>query len=70
VEIMPLMKVNSRLWEIEDDIRLLMKKGKEIPHELAVSVPTVNDERSEIKRAINEKYGGTNFEVKLYKRDK
>lgn len=68
-EIVPLLKINQRLWDIEDEIRMLMKQRKKIPHEVAESVPITNDRRSEIKRKINEKYGSENLEVKLYKRD-
>ncbi|MET0229508.1 MAG: DUF6165 family protein [Rhodanobacteraceae bacterium] len=63
-----LKRVNLALWDIEDRIR-----GKEKAKafdaefiELARSVYIRNDERAQIKRAINEKLGSTLVEEKSY----
>lgn len=65
---MQLMKVNEKLWNIEDDIRAKESK-KEFDQEfieLARSVYFTNDERSAIKRAINNHTGSRLVEEKLY----
>ena len=63
-----LAAVNRRLWDIEDDIR-----RKEASRtfdaefiELARAVYRNNDERSRIKRAINELLGSGIIEEKQY----
>ena len=63
-----LRRVNEALWDIEDRIRL-KEKAKAFDGEfveLARSVYIRNDERAEIKRAINEKLGSTLVEEKSY----
>ena len=63
-----LRRVNEALWEIEDRIRL-KEKAKAFDAEfieLARSVYIRNDERAEIKRAINGKLGSTLVEEKSY----
>jgi hypothetical protein len=63
-----LRRVNESLWDIEDRIRL-KEKAKAFDAEfveLARSVYIRNDERAEIKRAINEKLGSTLVEEKSY----
>jgi len=63
-----LRRVNEALWDIEDRIRL-KEKAKAFDAEfieLARSVYIRNDERAEIKRAINEKLGSTLVEEKSY----
>ena len=63
-----LRRVNEALWEIEDRIRV-KEKAKAFDAEfieLARSVYIRNDERAEIKRAINEKLGSTLVEEKSY----
>jgi len=63
-----LHRVNEALWDIEDRIRL-KEKAKSFDTEfieLARSVYIRNDERAEIKRAINEKLGSTLVEEKSY----
>jgi hypothetical protein len=63
-----LRRVNEALWDIEDRIRL-KEKAKAFDTEfveLARSVYIRNDERAEIKRAINEKLGSTLVEEKSY----
>jgi hypothetical protein len=61
--------VNTRLWEIEDDIR-----DKERARafdarfiELARSVYVENDERAKLKRRINDKLGSSIIEEKSYR---
>jgi len=63
-----LLAVNELLWDIEDRIRV-KEKAKSFDTEfieLARSVYIRNDERAEIKRAINEKLGSTLVEEKSY----
>jgi len=63
-----LRRVNEALWDIEDRIRV-KEKAKAFDAEfieLARSVYIRNDERAEIKRAINEKLGSTLVEEKSY----
>jgi hypothetical protein len=63
-----LRRVNGALWDIEDRIRV-KEKAKAFDAEfieLARSVYIRNDERAEIKRAINEKLGSTLVEEKSY----
>ena len=63
-----LKEVNSRLWIIEDNIRLKERKeefDKEFI-ELARSVYKENDKRSLIKKNINTKYNSEIFEEKSY----
>lgn len=63
-----LLKVNSKLWDIEDRLRNLEKDnnfGEEFI-ELARSVYITNDERAKIKREINDSFNSEYKEVKLY----
>jgi hypothetical protein len=60
--------VNSVLWKIEDLIRL-KEKDKQFDDsfiELARSVYQTNDERAELKKQINIKYGSKFVEEKSY----
>ena len=63
-----LLLVNESLWKIEDDIR--DKEQDKVFDtefiELARSVYTTNDKRSEIKKEINLKYGSLFVEEKSY----
>jgi hypothetical protein len=63
-----LVKVNSELWSIEDDIRVLEKEKSfsKAFVDLARSVYITNDKRFELKNAINESYGSQIKEVKSY----
>ncbi len=63
-----LLSINQKLWKIEDDLRVLEKSQDfgETFIELARSVYITNDERSQIKKEINEKYKSTYQEVKCY----
>ena len=65
-----LIEVNSKLWKIEDDIRLCEKNKKFDQHfiDLARAVYITNDKRSDIKLAINNHFGSTLVEVKSYKK--
>jgi hypothetical protein len=61
--------VNERLWYIEDKIRN-KEREKQFDSdfiELARSVYVTNDQRSEIKKEINIKYGSSFVEEKSYK---
>ena len=61
-----LLKTNSKLWEIEDDIRDLenLKNFDEAFVSLARSVYITNDERFEIKTKINNFFGSSIVEQK------
>jgi hypothetical protein len=72
-ELQRLLEVNKKLWNIEDKLRLIEKQQTDdrvfvfedfIP--LARSVYIINDERSRIKKEINEKYNSQYQEVKCY----
>ena len=63
-----LIEVNSKLWKIEDDIRLCERNKKFSQHfiDLAREVYITNDKRADIKLAINNHFGSTLVEVKSY----
>ena len=63
-----LIEINSRLWVIEDDIRVCErnKKFDQTFIDLARSVYFTNDKRSEVKLEINKKFGSKIIEVKSY----
>ena len=65
-----LKKINSKLWKIEDDIRLKEKKQEfdEVFIDLARSVYIQNDKRSLIKRRINIQYNSEIIEEKSYEK--
>ena len=63
-----LLEVNQKLWEIEDEIRVLERK-KQFDEDfilLARSVYIENDKRFEIKNEINTFLGSAIKEEKLY----
>jgi len=63
-----LKAVNTRLWEIEDAIRL-QEQAQQFDAafiRLARAVYVENDERARIKRAINQALGSTYIEEKSY----
>ena len=65
-----LIEINSKLWDIEDNIRI-KEKNKKFDNEfiqLARSVYFTNDERAHIKNLINEKTNSAIFEVKSYEK--
>ena len=63
-----LKRINEKLWDIEDKIRdkERSKKFDKEFLELARNVYFTNDERSKIKRNINETFGSEIIEEKLY----
>ena len=63
-----LYDINSKLWEIEDHIRDLERArnfGDDFV-QTARSIYFINDDRSEVKRKINEHTGSKLFEEKSY----
>ena len=65
-----LVIINSKLWDIEDNIRI-KEKNKDFDNEfiqLARSVYFTNDKRAHIKNLINEKTKSAIFEVKSYEK--
>jgi hypothetical protein len=65
-----LVVINSKLWEIEDRIRN-KERDQEFDKDfidLARSVYFTNDERAEIKKSINLKYGSYFVEEKFYEK--
>ena len=63
-----LKKINQRLWDIEDNIRD-KERNRSFDDEfiqLARSVYIINDERSRIKRKINDIFGSEFVEEKSY----
>ena len=64
-----LKKINKKLWEIEDNIRI-KESNQEFDEEfikLARSVYIENDKRASIKKEINQKYNSDLVEEKSYK---
>ena len=65
-----LMTINKKLWNIEDDIRIL-ERNKQFDEKfikLARSVYITNDERFSIKNKINNLVGSNIKEEKLYQK--
>ena len=63
-----MVSINQKLWKIEDDIRD-KERDKVFDEEfveLARSVYFTNDERAEVKKKINLKYGSLFVEEKSY----
>ena len=63
-----LYEVNSQLWKIEDELRIL-EKHQDFGYDFiqcARSVYMYNDERAKIKRKINEETNSEYKEIKLY----
>ena len=63
-----LLKVNRKLWNIEDDLRIHEKRWifDDEFIRLARSVYITNDKRSKIKKKINEDTSSEYSEIKLY----
>ena len=63
-----LLDINTKLWNIEDDIRKCerLKKFDQTFIDLARSVYFTNDERAKIKNDINKTFGSELVEVKSY----
>ena len=64
-----LININSKLWNIEDDIRECERKKlfDQTFIDLARSVYFTNDERAKLKNHINNTFGSELVEVKSYK---
>lgn len=68
LEYIDLLYVNKKLWEVEDEIRVL-EKSKDFGErfvELARSVYIMNDERARIKKRINKITSSDIVEEKSY----
>ncbi|MBX3458663.1 MAG: hypothetical protein KF696_01715 [Planctomycetes bacterium] len=65
----PLLEVNGKLWDVEDEIRECERAGDFGPRfiELARSVYRLNDKRAEHKRNISIALGSRLLEQKSYK---
>ena len=63
-----LININSKLWNIEDDIRECERKKlfDQTFIDLARSVYFTNDERAKLKNDINKTFGSELVEVKSY----
>ena len=63
-----LININSKLWNIEDDIRECERKKMfdQTFIDLARSVYFTNDERAKVKKDINKSFGSELVEVKSY----
>ena len=63
-----LININSKLWNIEDDIRECERKKlfDQTFVDLARSVYFTNDERAKVKNDINKTFGSELVEVKSY----
>ena len=63
-----LININSKLWNIEDDIRECERKKlfDQSFIDLARSVYFTNDERAKVKNNINKTFGSELVEVKSY----
>ena len=70
VQTYKLIKINSELWKIEDDIRDC-ERNKQFNQkfiDLARLVYFTNDKRSQIKLEINKYFGSSIIEVKSYEK--
>ena len=67
-ELDPLQAVNQRLWDVEDELRVLERAQRFDAHFIALarSVYVLNDERAAVKRRINERLGSALVEEKSY----
>lgn len=65
-----MVSINQKLWKIEDDIRDKErdKVFDDVFIQLARSVYVTNDERAEVKKKINLKYGSLFVEEKSYQK--
>ena len=66
--LLKLVNINSKLWDIEDDIRECERKKSfdQTFIDLARSVYFTNDERAKVKNNINKAFGSELVEVKSY----
>ena len=68
--LLKLVTINSKLWDIEDDIRDCERKKlfDQTFIDLARSVYFTNDERAKVKNDINKTFGSELVEVKSYEK--
>jgi len=68
--LLALVNINSKLWDIEDDIRECERKRlfDQTFIDLARSVYFTNDERAKVKNDINKSFGSELVEVKSYEK--
>jgi hypothetical protein len=68
-DIRKLYEINKTLWDVEDDLRYKESIGEFDADfiDLARSVYMFNDQRAELKKDLNIKYGSTFIEEKSYK---
>ena len=66
--LLKLVNINSKLWDIEDDIRECERKKlfDQTFIDLARKVYFTNDERAKVKNDINKTFGSELVEVKSY----
>ena len=66
--LLKLVNINSKLWDVEDDIRECERKKLFDQRfiDLARSVYFTNDERAKVKNDINKNFGSELVEVKSY----
>ena len=66
--LLKLVNINSKLWDIEDDIRECERKKlfDQTFIDLARSVYFTNDERAKVKNDINKNFGSELVEIKSY----
>ena len=66
--LLKLVNINSKLWDIEDDIRECERKKlfDQTFIDLARSVYFTNDERAKVKNDVNKTFGSELVEVKSY----
>ncbi len=66
--LLKLVNINSKLWDIEDNIRECERKKSfdQTFIDLARSVYFTNDERAKVKNNINKAFGSELVEVKSY----
>ena len=66
--LLKLVNINSKLWDVEDDIRECERKKlfDQTFIDLARSVYFTNDERAKVKNDINKAFGSELVEVKSY----
>ena len=66
--LLALVNINSKLWDIEDDIRECERKRlfDQTFIDLARSVYFTNDERAKVKNNINKAFGSELVDVKSY----
>ena len=66
--LLTLVNINSKLWDIEDDIRECERKRlfDQTFIDIARSVYFTNDERAKVKNDINKTFGSELVEVKSY----